>query len=313
MSAVLLINPKAGSHEPETAAKIQEALGRPRTIELGDALPPEKAARQALEEGASALLVAGGDGTVEAAATALIGKDVPLGVIPLGTYNNFAKSLDLPIEPEKACAVVAAGRTRKIDVGFCNGKPFFECAGAGLDAALFPFGEQIKSGVFARWLDLFRKAFRYRRHRFQITLDRPACEALLRAEPNHSHRLHRHYGRTTGDTLKISALMITVSNGPYYGMTFAVAPEQRMDDGQLTVSVFNRYSKADLAWHFFSIAFGNRHYCPKTVSFRAKKASISAAYKLPVHLDGTPSDLWPLKLECRPACLKVYAGRPPEC
>lgn len=302
MKKVLLINPKAGSHDPALLEKIQGALGSPQTIVLDKGLRPDAAARQAIAGGATRLFVAGGDGTVEAAASALIGKDVPLGIIPMGTYNNFARSLELPLEPEKACAVIAAGRTRKIDVGFCNGKPFFECAGAGLDAALFPLGEEIKSGAFARWIDLFRKAFRYHRHRFEITLDRPVCEALVRAG-----KPHRHYRREQGGILKVSALMVTVSNGPYYGMTFAVAPDQRLDDGLLTVSIFSRYSKTDLAWHFFSIAFGQHHYCPKMVSFRAKKVSLTASHKLAVHLDGNPSDFWPLDVECRPGCLTVFA------
>lgn len=309
MKKVLLVNPEAGSHDPELLEKIRGTLGSPQTVVLNRNLRPDAAARQALAEGAAGLVVAGGDGTVEAAAAALIGSDVPLGIIPMGTYNNFARSLELPLEPEKACEVIAAGRTRKIDVGFCNGKPFFECAGAGLDAALFPLGEEIKSGAFARWIDLFHKAFRYRRHRFEITLDRPACETLVRAGQHAGRRLHRHYRREKGTTLKVSALMVTVSNGPYYGMTFTVAPGQRLDDGFLTVSIFSRYSKMDLAWHFLSIAFGQHHYCPKMVSFRSKKVILTAPHKLAVHLDGNPSEVWPLELECRPGCLRVFGGK----
>jgi diacylglycerol kinase family enzyme len=68
--------------------------------------------------------------------------------------------------------------------------------------------------------------------------------------------------------------MLTISNGPYFGMNYAVAPEQRMDDGLLTISVFSRYSKLQLWWHFASIAFGRREYSPKSIAFRVAKLRV---------------------------------------
>lgn len=101
--------------------------------------------------------------------------------------------------------------------------------------------------------------------------------------------------------------MITVSNGPFFGMNFAVAPDQRMDDGLLTVTVFSRYSKLQLWWHFLSIAFGRRGYDPKTITLRVAKLQISGPQNLPVHLDGTlQQDLWPVEIVCKPAALQVF-------
>ena len=101
--------------------------------------------------------------------------------------------------------------------------------------------------------------------------------------------------------------MLTVSNGPYFGMNYAVAPEQRMDDGLLTVSVFSRYSKLQLWWHFASIAFGRREYSPKSIAFRVAKLRVDGPRKLPVHLDGSPQkDLWPFDVECKKGALLVF-------
>jgi diacylglycerol kinase family enzyme len=101
--------------------------------------------------------------------------------------------------------------------------------------------------------------------------------------------------------------MLTISNGPYFGMNYAVAPEQRMDDGLLTVSVFSRYSKLQLWWHFASIAFGRREYSPKSIAFRVAKLRVDSPRKLPVHLDGSPQkDLWPLDVECKQDALRVF-------
>ena len=101
--------------------------------------------------------------------------------------------------------------------------------------------------------------------------------------------------------------MLIVSNGPYFGMNFAVAPDERMDDGLFTVSVFSRYSKIQLWWHFASIAFGRREYSPKSIAFRVARLRVGGPRKLPVHLDGSPQrDLWPLDVECKKGALHVF-------
>lgn len=304
---LLIYNPEAGSHDDALLPELISALRNVEAISVEKLGGSKNALQLARESHCDWIAVAGGDGTVERVAAALLGSDVPLGIIPAGTYNNFARSVGLPLDPLEACAVITAGTSRPIDVGLANNKPFFECLGAGLDAALYPIGEEIKCGRLGRWADLFRLAYRFRRQRFALTLDRPVCEALVHSATNESHRLVHLLKSKSGEQITLSALMLTVSNGPYFGMNFTVAPDQRMDDGLLTVTVFSRYSKIQLWWHFLSIAFGRREYCPKTVAFRVKKLHIDSPRILPVHLDGTPSkELWPLDVECKPGALKVF-------
>jgi diacylglycerol kinase family enzyme len=112
--------------------------------------------------------------------------------------------------------------------------------------------------------------------------------------------------------ITLKALMLTVSNGPYFGMNFAVAPEQRMDDGLLTVTIYSRYSKLQLWWHFLSIAFGRRKYDPKSITLRVAGLTISGPNQLPVHLDGTPQKgLWPVDAVCQPSALQVFRPAKP--
>jgi diacylglycerol kinase family enzyme len=90
-------------------------------------------------------------------------------------------------------------------------------------------------------------------------------------------------------------------------MNYAVAPEQRIDDGLLTVSVFSRYSKLQLWWHFASIAFGRREYSPKSIASRVAKLRVDGPRKLPVHLDCSPQkDFWPFDVECKEGALLVF-------
>lgn len=308
MSKGLLIhNPKAGSHDAELIPQLTSALGGAEDITFEELGKPEDLPARIRSAGYSWVAVAGGDGTVEAIASALIDTGIPLGVIAAGTYNNFARSLDLPLDPLEACAVITSGNARPIDVAFANGHPFFESLGAGLDAALYPMGEEIKSGKLHRLLDFFKRAYGYRHQVFTITLDRPLNEALTCDHPNSSRRLLKRLRKISSNEITLKALMLTVSNGPYFGMNFAVAPDQLMDDGQVTVTIFSRYSKLQLWWHFASIAFGRREYHPKSIAFRGKTLQITGPRRLPVHLDGTPQeDLWPLQVECRQGALTVF-------
>lgn len=304
---LLIHNPKAGQQGPDLLPVLHSSLGDVEAVTFEDLGGAGNVVPRAQAAGCSWVAAAGGDGTIEAVASALLGSGIPLGIIPVGTFNNFALSLGLPLDPAEACAVIRAGRPRPVDVGIANGKPFFECVGAGMDAALYPLGEEIKSGKFHRWVDFFRKAFRYRRQRFVLTLDRPVNQAITGGAVNESRHLARHLARKTGREIQLQALMLTVSNGPYFGMNFAVAPQQRMDDGLLTVTVFSRYSKLELWWHFLSIAFGRHEYCPKSIAFRVAGVKVSGPRPLPVHRDGTPDQaLWPLDIACHPGALSVF-------
>ena len=72
--------------------------------------------------------------------------DSTLAIVPFGTFNNLALSLKLPLDPEAVCDLIEAGLTRRIDVGMADEQhAFFEAAGVGVDADLFPIGEEVKA------------------------------------------------------------------------------------------------------------------------------------------------------------------------
>jgi diacylglycerol kinase family enzyme len=82
--------------------------------------------------GVDALVAAGGDGTISTAAAAVAGTDMPLGVLPLGTLNHFAKDAGIPLDLEEAVAVIAGGRTRQVDIAEVNGRVFINNSAVGL-------------------------------------------------------------------------------------------------------------------------------------------------------------------------------------
>ncbi len=316
MPGLFIYNATAGAAAKFPPAQLLAELpADTRLHEFAEGDDPGQLARDAIADGVQWIAVAGGDGTVESVAAALIGAPVPLGVIPCGTYNNFARSVGLPIDPLEAARLISAGATKPMDVGFVNDRPFFECVGVGLDAALFPLGEEIKSGGLAKWLALFRRAIAYPRQTFELELDRPLREALVPRSGGPARPARRWRKWLRHDplrTVRLRALMITVSNGPYYGMNFAIAPDATVTDGQFTITIFKRYSKLELWWHFFSIRAGRRIYAPRVVTLAAKCLRIGGPATLHVHADGNPLELWPLRIDLRPGSLQVFAIQPPD-
>jgi diacylglycerol kinase (ATP) len=305
----LLFNPASGTAEKHLPADILAELPPgTRLHEFTEGDDPVKLAHAAVAAGARWLAVAGGDGTVEAVASTLIDTSTPLGVIPCGTYNNFARSTGIPLDPLEAARLIRSGATRKMDVGFVNGKPFFECVGSGLDAAIFPLGEEIKDGEFLNWFKLLKTAAKYPRRVFDLSLDRPFREALahVKSPPKISKGWRRWLKKAPERSIRLRALMVTVSNGPYYGANFAVAPDAAVDDGQLTVTIYKKYNKWELLWHFWSIRSGKRIYAPRVATLKASEIEIGGPEPLETHKDGSLLNEWPLKLRLDPGRLTIF-------
>jgi len=264
---------------------------------------PALTAERAVEEGYEMVVVGGGDGTVGEVAKGLLDAPIPLGIVPIGTYNNIARSLNLPTDVAEACQVLARGQIKPIDVGQANNEQyFFEAAGVGLDAALFPLGEEIKGGRWGRMVQAARLAMAYEPRWLWIEFDRSIAEAC------DSPRLRRRFLQRRAlkqRKLKLLALLIVIANGPYYGTGFTVAPDAVVDDGLLTVSVFRNFSKWELIRHFWSISRGQYHYSPKIETYRAAEVRLTSQAPLPVHIDGHPIGSLPVTLKVVKQTLKV--------
>ncbi|HEY0519957.1 MAG TPA: diacylglycerol kinase family protein, partial [Ilumatobacteraceae bacterium] len=119
------------------------------TIEKGS--ESKTAAKKALKRGAHTVVVCGGDGSVRAAAEALVGSDTALAVVPSGTANLFASGLELPTDLDEIVELITRGDRRSIDTAVCNGQTFNVMAGSGFDVAMLSDAEEDKErlGTFA--------------------------------------------------------------------------------------------------------------------------------------------------------------------
>jgi diacylglycerol kinase family enzyme len=126
-TACLVFNPVAGQSNPEQDLAQIRSLLEPEfdlDIRMTTAeMDADEIAREAIADGAKVIIASGGDGTLSAAADAVVGTDIPLGVISRGTANAFAAALELPDTIEAACQMILGGVTRKVDAALCNDRP----------------------------------------------------------------------------------------------------------------------------------------------------------------------------------------------
>jgi diacylglycerol kinase (ATP) len=247
-------------------------------------------ARAVADGGGRSIVAAGGDGTFHTVARALFDLEVedprtlpPLGILPLGSVMNVARSLDIPRDLEEAVRVIADGHVRTIDVGEVVGwGPFLEGVAVGIHAELFAEAAALDAGDARAPFRAIRTALSYQPSRLTLVLD-------------------------GGRTVRTRALVTSVSNGPFAGFGFTVAPGARLDDGLLDVRVFERFSRWELLRHFWAIAAGRRRYEPRVRTLRSATVRLRGASPLRVRADGEDAGTTPVELRVGPAALRVIA------
>ena len=258
------------------------------TPDAGEAIAlVREAARQDVR---APVIAAGGDGTFRVVARTLLdlggGDPVavpPIGILPLGSVMNVARSLGIPRDPGQAVRALAEGRERTIDVGEVAGwGAFFEGVGIGIHAELLSAGASLDAGDRRATVRSIWRAIRYRPARLTLELD-------------------------DARVIATRTLVTSVSNGPFAGVGFTIAPGARLDDGLFDVRVFERFSRWELLRHFLAIAGGHRAYEPRVRTYRSARVGITSARPLRVRADGEEAGRTPLELRVRPCALRVIA------
>jgi YegS/Rv2252/BmrU family lipid kinase len=247
----------------------------------------EDEARAAVQDevghGARRIGAAGGDGTAGTVGKELLGSDVALGILPLGSVMNIARMLGVPRDLPGAAQAITARREATIDVGEANGVTFFETASVGIQAAVFRHAGEWEQGDRMSVVRAVRAAFRYTPAPMELTLDE-------------------------GERVSTRALMVTISNAPYVGVAMTVAPDARLDDGKFDIVVWRHFSKAELVRHLAGIAFGRRRYSPHTATHRASSVTVVGRRPLPARADANDLGTTPHECRVRPSALRVIVG-----
>jgi diacylglycerol kinase family enzyme len=283
----VVLNLSAGhGNEQKTRHEIEDALapcGREyRVLPVRNPDEMQTVARRIVEEGALQILVAaGGDGTANAVASIAIRGGLPFGVIPLGTFNYFARDLGIPLEPAAAAHAIAHGRVRQTDVAFVNGHLFLNNASFGLYEELIEHREQSEQ----RW------------GRYRIIALVSGTAALLKW-----HRIYEVQLELDGRNVVLRTPMIFFANNPLQ------LENLELDDlacaaseGQLGVLVLRPMSRPQLlglAWRGAVKGLRNsenlRYFCASKIEVRRRgrrkriKVAVdgeSVSCGLPLHVE----------------------------
>jgi diacylglycerol kinase family enzyme len=158
VDVAVILNPGSGPGGGDEARRKEivelfAGYGRSATIYAGrEDAPVDQQARAAVEAGCRLVVAAGGDGTVNAVAGAVAGRDIPLALLPTGTLNHFAKDLGIPLELPEAVQIACEGVVRAVDVGEVNGRVFVNNSSLGVYPRIVALRNRYGGRGPAKWL-----------------------------------------------------------------------------------------------------------------------------------------------------------------
>lgn len=248
-----------------------------RTRGLDDGV--ERALRAA---GAGELpVVMSGDGLVGAVGGALAGSETPLGIVPAGRGNDLARLLGIPVDPEGAAAVLAAGETRRIDVGEANGRRFLGIASTGIDAVANELANQT------------------RLLRGELVYLYAGIRTLIAWKP-------AHFTVQAGERrIGFSGYSVSAANGRFYGGGMMLAPGADLADGEFDVVTVGDVGKLRFLGNLPKVFKGTHVEEDEVRIFRAPRLELSASRPFPVYADGEHITDLPASLRVLPGALSV--------
>jgi diacylglycerol kinase (ATP) len=284
----LVPNPAAGTgrNDPAVAAvgaRLREAGVAVQHLQGADAADSARLAREAVAAGVDGLVVCGGDGMVNLAAQVLAGTGIPLGIVPMGTGNDTARALGLPLkDPLRAADAVIAGRTRVIDLARTGDRYFATVLAAGFDAAVneradtmrWPKGQLKYSVAILAVLKEFRP--------IPYTLD------------------------LDGEVRQVDGMLVSVGNGDSMGGGLKVTHGASLDDGLLDVVLFRGVPRRELVRNYPKLFTGGHTRHPAYERHRVRRVTV-AAPGVVAYADGERFGALPLTVEVVPSALTVYA------
>ncbi len=276
MRALLVVNKRSRRGRGAGASASTELAAR------GIEVVHDGAAAGAATQNYDCIVSVGGDGTLVRVIPQALRLDVPIGVVPAGTFNELARTLDLPMGVAEACDVIAAGRTRTIDVGSVNGVHFLNEASIGIStrAARLQTGELKRRYGFAGIAATALQALRFSRPMF--------------AEVRYDDQI-----------VTFKTIQLTIANSHRFGGIFAVS-DAAIDDGWLDL-----YSvEIDRFWEAFPVARamlqGKRTSVPGLRTLRSKQFAVRQHRRHRIRADGEAAGTTPATFRILPKALRVF-------
>jgi YegS/Rv2252/BmrU family lipid kinase len=243
-------------------------------------------ALQAVEAGEVPVVISG-DGLVGAVGGAMAGSETPLGIVPGGRGNDLARVLGIPDDPLGAVAVLAAGESRRIDVGEANGKRFLGIVSVGFDSEANRLANET---TFMRGNLVYAYA---------------ALRTLLGWKPG------RFTIRVGDERQRFSGYSISVANSRAFGGGMFIAPDAQLDDGEFDIVTVGEVGKLRFVGNLPKVFKGTHVQEDEVRVFRAAQLELTASRPFPVYADGEHLTDLPASLRVLPRALSVLAPAAP--
>jgi YegS/Rv2252/BmrU family lipid kinase len=297
-SACLIFNPVAGQGDGEQDLANIIALLEPELnldVQItSKEMDAGELAQAAVKRGAEAIIASGGDGTLSAAAEALVGSTIPLGIISRGTANAFANALGLSDTIEESCRDIIGGHTKIVDAAYCNGKPMVLLAGIGFEAETVEQADRDTKKRLGMLAYVFSGIKQLR--------ELESFDAEIETEDQ---------------IIKVTAAAITIANAAPPTSVLAQGPAGVIyDDGLLDLTIVapaNARGAIAASFHLLQSALTGNAADREDIGYlRAKRIKVTTDPPQKVALDGEIIGTTPVEVECIPKGITIFAPASPE-
>jgi YegS/Rv2252/BmrU family lipid kinase len=229
------------------------------------------------------VVIGGGDGTLNAAAAGLMETQLPLGIVPLGTANDLAHTLGIPASIPEACQIIAAGHQCAVDLGWVNGKYFFNVASIGLSVQIT---KRLTRGLKQRWGILA----------YLLTGLRVLWQARPFTAEIHANR----------QIIPVKTLQITIGNGRFYGGGLAIAEDAAINDRWLDLYSLEVKHWWQIVLLLPAISRGQLAKWPGTRTLRAEEIEVVTPYPAAINTDGEITATTPARFQVVPKAISIF-------
>ncbi|MCF2527438.1 diacylglycerol kinase [Yinghuangia soli] len=287
----LFVNPAAGrGRAARAAAPVAAGLRAAglvvREIRVPTAADALERLRSEVRGGVGSVVAVGGDGTVSLALQAVAGTGVPLGVVPIGSGNDFARTVGLPVgDAAAAVPVIAAGHTRDLDLGRVGNRWFGTVIASGFDSRV---NERANAMTWPRGRMRYNRA---------VVAELPALGPIP------------YEIELDGKPLEVEAMLVAVGNGSSYGGGMKICPDADMTDGKFQITVVGACGRLELL-RVLPRAYSGRHVDhPAVTTYEASVVSLSAP-KVTAWADGERIAALPVTATTEPGALRLLCPAP---
>jgi YegS/Rv2252/BmrU family lipid kinase len=237
----------------------------------------------------SVIITVGGDGTIHEVINGLVGTNIPLGIIPAGSGNDFCRGLGIPLKHDKALECILSGKPKIIDIGIVNSRYFCTVAGIGFDGEV---AQKTNVSIYKKLLNLVKMG--------KISYIISAINVLFHYKPNDISIM------IDKKPYKIPKVwLIAVANLPFYGGGLVICPKAECNDGLFDICIVQGMSKLEFLRIFPLVFKGNHTTSPFIKIIRGKELEIYSSTPLLVHGDGEVIGPTPARIRIEPCALYV--------